>query len=384
MVYLLSHFIYFKFIMKYILSLFSLLTFLTACSNPDNTPTQQAPVVQPPTIPQNPVAPQNPTNPVITSYIGYELIWNDEFNTSQLDLTKWTHETGTGVNGDFGTGQLDRATDRVSNVSMLAGTDADGSLAITTRKETYIDRQYTSGRINTKGKFSCEPGTRIEARIWARDVQFKGQGFAFWMMPTEIPAGQDYIMWPQGGEVDIMEYVGAIPFANLGSVHYAWAWENNQYQSWNHGHKGAYYSYAENQVPAIHPEYGNWPTTANNPSAGSGAYHLYRIDWYNNRIEFSVDEQVYHINYFNDGAMYGNTADGQDADAISSINGKKVFRSEYSHHLTEWKPFDHKFYLILSAGVGGNDNQSYGGAIVPQAVFPCTTLIDYVRVYKRI
>jgi hypothetical protein len=65
-------------------------------------------------------------------------------------------------------------------------------------------------------------------------------------------------------------------------------------------------------------------------------------------------------------------------------NNKKVFKSEYSHHFAEWKPFDHKFYLILSAGVGGNDNQSYGGAIVPQAVFPCTTLIDYVRVYKRI
>jgi beta-glucanase (GH16 family) len=370
--------------MKYIISFFSLLTLLIACSNSDSPTPPKAPAIETPILPETPVTPPNPTNSVINNYAGYALIWNDEFNTTQLELTKWSFETGTGVNGDFGTGQLDRATDRISNISMLPGTGTDGSLAITTLKETYMDRQYTSGRINTKDKFSCGPGSRIEARIWARDVQFKGQGFAFWMMPAEIPVGKDYIMWPQGGEIDIMEYVGAIPFNNLGSVHYAWGWENNQYQSWNHGHKGAYYSYAETQVPAIHPEYGNWPTTADNPSAGSGAYHLYRIDWYNDRIEFSVDEQVYHINYFNDGAMYGNAADGQDADATVIINNKKVFKSEYSHHFAEWKPFDHKFYIILSAGVGGNDNQSYGGAIVPQAIFPCSTLIDYVRVYKRI
>jgi len=65
------------------------------------------------------------------------------------------------------------------------------------------------------------------------------------------------------------------------------------------------------------------------------------------------------------------------------IDGKRLSKSEYSHHFNEWQPFAHKFYIILSAGVGGNDNSSYGGAIVPEAVFPCTTLIDYVRVYKR-
>ncbi|MDB5012088.1 MAG: glycoside hydrolase family 16 domain protein, partial [Daejeonella sp.] len=49
----------------------------------------------------------------------------------------------------------------------------------------------------------------------------------------------------------------------------------------------------------------------------------------------------------------------------------------------EWSPFEHKFYIILTAGVGGKDNQTYGGAIVPEATFPCATYIDWVRVYKR-
>ncbi len=372
--------------MKNMFYLFLLFVFSSSCSSSDNPPDQiqkplTPPVTEEPTNP--PATPINPTQTEIKVYSGYTLLWNDEFNTAQLDLTKWSFETGTGVNGDFGAGQLDRATDRTSNVYTLPGTGTDGSLAITTTQEFYIDRQYTSGRINTKEKFSCGPGTRVEARVWARDVKYKGQGFAFWMMPAEKPADKDFIMWPQGGEIDIMEYVGAIPFANLASVHYAWEWQNNEYKDWNHGHKGDYYSYAEKQVPTVKPEYGNWPASDNNPDAGSGGYHLYRIDWYENRMEFSVDEQIYHVHYFNDGDAFSDAPDGQDADKVVISGGKRIFKSEYSNHFEEWKPFEHKFYMILSAGVGGNDNKSYGGAITANAIFPCTTLIDFVRVYKR-
>ncbi len=367
--------------LKYLLPI--VLVFLN-CSNSDSGSSGTAPITQNPVTQSPIVVANNPTQNTITQYAGYELIWNDEFNTSSLDLSKWSYETGTGVNGDFGTGQLDRATDRTLNISMIPGTQQDGAVAITTRKETYIDRQYTSGRINTKDKFAVGPGTRIEARVWAKDVKYKGQGFAFWMMPTQKPDGQDYIMWPQGGEIDVMEYVGAIPFNNLGSVHYAWSYENNQFQDWNHGHKGGYYSYQETQVPAVNPVFGGWPTTDNNTNAGSGGYHLYRIDWYADRIEFSIDEQVYHINYFNDGASNGTAPDGQDFDTNVIVDGKRVFKSEYSHHFNEWKPFDHKFYFILSAGIGGSDTTSYGGAIVPEAAFPCAVLVDYIRVYKRL
>lgn len=181
----------------------------------------------------------------------WTLIWSDEFNGSSLDLTKWSYETGTGVNGDWGTGQLDRATDRIENVGIESGiAGANGNvLRISTRKEFYIDRNYTSGRIFTKGKASWGPQHRIVARVWPKGVRTMGQGFAFWMMPDELPQGQSTLSWPQGGEIDIMEYVGSIPTFNLGSTHYAWAWNNNQWADWNHGHQGGYYSFAETQAP---------------------------------------------------------------------------------------------------------------------------------------
>ena len=139
------------------------------------------------------------------AYTDYNLIWNDEFNEEIIDPTKWNIETGTGVNGDFGTGQLDRATSRPDNVKIQQGVrnSGGGCLAITTRLEQYMDRNYTSARLTTSEKGAWGPGTRIEARIWPRDVLYKGQGFAFWMMPAEKPVNQPYIMWPQGREIYI-------------------------------------------------------------------------------------------------------------------------------------------------------------------------------------
>lgn len=315
---------------------------------------------------------------------GYDLIWSDEFNTDVLDMTKWNYETGTGVSGDWGTGQLDRATNLKENVSIISGLkDADGGcLSITTRKEHLIDREYTSGRINTSGKAAFGPGYRIEARIWPKDVRYKGQGFAFWMMPAEKPSGADHLMWPQGGEIDIMEYVAAIPYHNLGSVHYAWSWENNEYKDWIHTHKGAYYNYTQQQVPPQNPSYGGYPVKETEVNAGSYTFHRYAIDWYNDRMEFLVDDVVYHIHYFKDGAGFP-PADGQDKDQMKVLNNKRTLLSEYSNHFNEWHPFEHNFFIILSAGVGGSDTRTYGGAITQDAVFPCSVYIDWVRVYKR-
>lgn len=325
-----------------------------------------------------------PVNERENELAGYELVWNDEFNGNSLDASKWNYETGTGVSGDWGTGQLDRATNRNENIRIETGIkEAEGGcLVLTTRKEHYIDREYTSGRINTSGKAAFGPGFRIEARIWPKDVRYKGQGFAFWMMPAEKPAGVNSIMWPQGGEIDIMEYVAAIPYHNLSSVHYAWSWENNEYRDWNHTHKGAYYLYSQQQVPLADPSYSGYPVKEGEVNSGSYGFRKYAVEWFEDRLEFIVDNNVFHIHYFNDGGGF-TPADGQDKQAIKAINNKRVSVSEYSNHFAEWHPFEHNFFIILSAGVGGSDTRTYGGAITQDAVFPCSVYIDWIRVYRR-
>ena len=442
---------------------------------------------------------------------GGKLVWSDEFNSSTLDQTKWSYETGTGVNGDFGTGQLDRATARPENVAIeqgIAGADG-GALRITTRQESYLDRHYTSGRINSKDKANWGPNHRIVARVWPQGVRTQGQGFAFWMMGNEAPAGVTSLTWPQLGEVDIMEYVGSIPDHNLGTVHYAYQYNKNEYASWNHGQHGGYYSFADQQLfdhpesirvdlgalynvsrvsltwennsksytietsadgttwrpaystttgdggvddvtftavstrfvrltgtlrtnqygyslyelqvfavgsttnlalnkpatstsvenPALGPalavdgdvktrwssSFRNLPyqsgvvASSTDPNIGANGWHTYGIDWYTDRMEFFVDDNVYHVHYFNDGAVSGKV-DGQNEEGEVLLNGKKVMTSEYSNMYPEWHPFEHKMYAILSAGVGGSNN-TYGGPISSAAVFPANVYVDWVRVY---
>jgi beta-glucanase (GH16 family) len=442
------------------------------------------------------------------------LVWSEEFNNESLDLSRWNYETGTGLNGNWGTGQVDLATDRIENIRIQQGvSEADGGvLAITTRKEPFSHpgqgtRDYTSGRINTSKKVSWGPGHRIVARAWAKDVRYSGQGFAFWMMPAEIPPGFDNIMWPQGGEIDIMEYVGGIPGANLGSVHFASQWLNNSWADGNHRHQGFYYSYQDNEVPppsaqwlsvdlgsqneisrvvlkwetayakgyelqisddnetwtslfaattgnggtddvsltgtgrylrlyatergtewgyslfeleiygnaggnlalnktaasssdenntlsaakavdgngttrwacgSVDSPTGEWPANRNDEFAGSYGFHEYGIDWYKDRLEFFVDDYVYHIHYFKDGKIFSN---GQDDKTIATLDNRRVGKSEYSNHFNEWHPFEKEMYIILSAGVGGDG--TYGGAIVPQAEFPCDVYVDWIRVYQN-
>lgn len=442
----------------------------------------------------------------------WELIWSDEFNSTELDETIWNYETGTGVNGDFGTGQLDRATDRPENVDIeTAVTGADGgALRITTRKEAYIDRQYTSGRINTTGKASWGPNHRIVARVWPKGVRTMGQGFAFWMMPDELPEGKKTLSWPQGGEIDIMEYVGSIPRHNLGSVHYAPEWNNNTWVAGNHEHQGGYYAFAEEQM-ADSPEWimvdlgatysidsvllnwenpaavfaiqissdgSNWsevytaseavsgtveisfspvstrfvrmhgtrranewgyslfefqvfeqggsvnlannkpasasssqnndltpelafdnnlttrwgsalrnpeyqcctPSSDTDPNVAANGWHEYGIDWYEDRMEFFLDDNVYHIHYFSDGDAF--SKDGVMQEGVKIIDGKPILVSEYSNQFQEWHSFEHKMYVILSAGVGGSQN-TYGGPIAAEANFPVDVFVDWVRVYSN-
>ena len=144
---------------------------------------------------------KNPSEP------SWDLVWQDEFTGpagQPPDSTRWTYDIGT----NWGNNQLEYDTSRPENVSL----DGAGHLAITARAETWLGSDYTSGRINTRGRFE-QSGGRFEARMKLP----RGQGIwpAFWLLGGNFGS----VGWPACGEIDIMEYRGQEPTLLHGSLH---------------------------------------------------------------------------------------------------------------------------------------------------------------------
>lgn len=145
-----------------------------------------------------------------TSYPGYTLKWNDEFNGPALDLTAWSHQNGDGCPGlcGWGNNELEYYTDRPENLFFQ-----DGKMIIEARPESYNGKNYTSSKILTQGKKPIKFG-----RIDIRALLPKGKGIwpALWLMPDKSVFGG----WPKSGEIDLMEVVGHEPNKTHGTLHY--------------------------------------------------------------------------------------------------------------------------------------------------------------------
>ena len=147
------------------------------------------------------------------------IIWQDEFEGTELNLANWNYQIGDGCDQNLcGWGNGELQSYQQDNVSV-----SNGTLKITARKERIRGTQYTSGRINSKGKADFTYG-RFEASIKLP----AGDGLwpAFWMLSTN----EEYGGWPQSGEIDIMEYVASNPDEVLGYIHYGDLYPNNQSQ----------------------------------------------------------------------------------------------------------------------------------------------------------
>lgn len=194
------------------------------------------------------------------------LIWNDEFNNSSLDLTKWSYQVGDGcAEGICGWGNNELQYYQQSNITI-----SNGQLHITAKKERVQSKSYTSGRIRTINKGDWTYG-RFEARIKLPH----GQGLwpAFWMLPTD----EVYGGWPQSGEIDIMEFVAADPVRTLGNLHYGDLYPNNKYQG------------------ASFPLYsGTFPD----------AFHDFAVEWQAGTIRWFVDDILFMTKTAQDLAPY--------------------------------------------------------------------------------
>jgi beta-glucanase (GH16 family) len=152
------------------------------------------------------------TNTTFQAQMAWNLVWSEEFSGDALNEEVWNYEIGFGNSG-WGNNELQYYRSGTNNLVV-----ADGKASITAKQENFGSAEYTSARVQTKGKYDVQYG-RIEARIKLP----MGQGIwpAFWMLGSNI----DEVGWPRCGEIDIMEHVN-----NEMQIHGTIHWDNNGHQ----------------------------------------------------------------------------------------------------------------------------------------------------------
>ena len=190
--------------------------------------------------------------------INYTLVWDDDFDNSEIDLNKWNFEIGTGDWG-WGNNEAQYYTNDPENAYI-----EDGNLIIQAVHENYGGMNYTSARLTTKNKGDWRYG-KFEIR--AKLPTGIGTWPAIWMLPTDWVYGG----WPESGEIDIMEHVGYNP-------------------NWIHGtiHTDAYNHMDGTQLGGqIHI------------NDASSNFHIYSIEWSDESIKWYVDD-IQFYDFYND------------------------------------------------------------------------------------
>lgn len=270
------------------------------------------------------------------------LVWSDEFNQPKLDQEKWTREVG---GSGFGNGELQYYTSGESNVFIGSKTNAadTGYLVIEARRENYgvapENRQFTSGRIVTSGKFNFRYGT-IEARIKLPNLQ-NGLWPAFWMLGANYPADG----WPRSGEIDILE------------AGFKDDWQTNVANRKSHS---TVHWFQDNfqEIDPNAPGNGWWGNaSATNSTTISGnfydAFHTFKLTWTPTQILGYVDNV--HFYTFNIPANDPN--------------------------ITEFS--SNPYYVILNLAVGGSNFVGITDPAQITAPMPAQMQVDYVRVYAN-
>ncbi len=276
---------------------------------------------------------ENSSNPYTPS--GWKMIWNDEFDGSTLDTSKWNYQEGYLLEEDnidtWGWGNQELEYYTRDNVSV-----SNGSLNILMKKQSKVFAQsndpskkvtakYSSGKITTQNNFSVKYG-RVDFR--AKMPTGKGVWPAMWMLSNDTRYGS----WPLSGEIDVFEGRGRTPNMVFGTLHYGSQWPNNLNTS----------------------DVFNMETNGiTNPSIAD--WHVYSVIWEADNIKIYCDGKCY---------FKCSNADWYTGSDRGNANA----------------PFDQRFYLILNLAAGGTFDSGY----VPDESFTeGTMLVDYVRVYQR-
>lgn len=180
---------------------------------------------------------------------GWTLTWNDEFDGTQLDTTKWDPIFwNTPFNNERQAYRPDRATVSGGNLVLTADNTPNGG------------KQYTSGKVESV--YAQQHG-RWEVR--AKLPSTLGTWPAIWLLPDT-----NTWPWPSQGEIDIMENRGHQPNTVSSAFHYGPDFFGRQFE-----------------VEEIH---------YSGPTAGNyhNDFHIYAVEWDASQIRFFVDDVNYH------------------------------------------------------------------------------------------
>jgi beta-glucanase (GH16 family) len=240
-----------------------------------------------------------------------KLVWRDEFNGRTLDASKWRFDTSRNKQGWFN-GELQYySAARPKNLRI-----ANGRLTLEAHHEA--PRQFTDwgGQNYTSGKVvSKQTWTYGFYEIRAKLPCARGTWPAIWMLPANMKK------WPDEGEIDIMEQVGAEPNLIYASLHT---------KLYNHTINTQ--RSAQKLVPT-----------------SCKAFHVYQLDWRPDSIIIGVDGRGI-LRVLND-----------------QPGGKGAW------------PFYAPFNLILNLAIGGDWAAAKG---IDDTAMPQRMEIDFVRVWQ--
>ncbi|MGL1957726.1 MAG: glycosyl hydrolase [Colwellia sp.] len=274
----------------------------------------------------------------------WALVWNDEFDGSNIDLNKWEHE----VNCSGGGNNEKQCYTSNSENSFVD----NGILKIVAKAESGKALPYSSARLRTKYQGDWKYG-RIEVR--AKPPHGQGSFPAIWMLPTD----EIYGGWPHSGEIDIFESVNLKTVNNEG-VEETYIHGNLWYgRSWpNQSNSGAHYKLPDGQNPA-------------------DGFHTYAIEWEAGEIRWYVDGYLYQSQLKSEVNI---DVDGDENGLIHA-----GWFSDYENEF-HWDnaPFNQDFHIMLNFAVGGNWSENVNNLGIDASAFNESNAfeIDYVRVYE--
>ncbi len=257
----------------------------------------------------------------LTAHAQWTQAWGDDFNGSSntaYNHSLWANEVKVNTGNVWGDGTIMSTSDSLSNVYL----DGNGNLVIAMTYNANPgsgQTNYTSARLKSLPTTGVGPYGQIETRI--QNPSAVGMGAAFWAMGADNATGTP---WPWCGELDMMEIQAKTNQHNGSTIH--------------GGETDSQTSY----------EYGGLSTTVDLTGSATfdNGFHVFTTQW-----------APYHLQYFLDGAQYGDYG-------LTDIGATD-----------QWE-MENPYVFILSSGIGGNGGTPNGQG------FPSNMLVDYVHYSK--